>query len=69
MTEPPRCPESINGGHGPADAYGKCPRCGIKYTTTQPRPPQWAMPISDLTDAYGLMWDPDYDGPEWEPNG
>lgn len=67
MTEAPRCPESINGGHGPADTYGKCPWCGIKYTGTQPRPPREPI-LSELDDAYAQRWDPDYDLPGWWPH-
>lgn len=50
------CPEAFH--HGPADAYGRCPWCGRKYTNTQPMPRVGEM--TELTDAYGYAYDPDH---------
>jgi hypothetical protein len=58
-----RCPEST-GPHGPADAYGRCPWCGTKYTSTAPRPE--AFDETDLTDAYEEFYDPDHGSRTWQ---
>lgn len=52
------CSEALN--HGPADGRGRCPWCGVKYTSAQPAPPiGWDGP-SELTEAWGEHFDPDY---------
>jgi hypothetical protein len=58
----PACPDTLYGQHGPPDGRGKCPWCGRKVTDAQPMPSD--IPVSDLTESYGMFWDPDY-----EPNG
>lgn len=52
-----KCPEAIM--HGPADGSGKCPWCGRKYTVAVRVPIDF--PMSDLTQAYGKHYDPDFD--------
>jgi hypothetical protein len=54
------CPESVT-GHGLADKQGKCPFCRRKVDSKQPRPlaPK-AFPRTELDQAYGYMWDPDF---------
>ena len=54
----PRCPDTVNGQHGPADAYGRCPWCGVKFTVSAWAPER--TPCTELTDAYGLHFDPDW---------
>lgn len=43
--------------HGPADVAGRCPWCGIKYTSTMPVPRRY--PRSELSEAYAYVYDPD----------
>lgn len=43
--------------HGPADVAGRCPWCGTKVTNSLPAPRSY--PRSDLTEAYGYVYDPD----------
>lgn len=50
------CQDAIQ--HGPADGTGKCPWCGMKIATTMGRPPR--VPVTELTEAYGEHYDPDY---------
>lgn len=52
-----RCPEAIT--HGPADGKGKCPWCGRKISAAMSAP--MVTDISELTEAYGRAYDPDYD--------
>ena len=47
--------------HGPADAYGRCPWCHVKYEAARPRPDFGNNP-SDLSLAYALAYDPDFTG-------
>jgi hypothetical protein len=58
-----RCPEST-GRHGPADAYGRCPWCSIKYTSTAPRPE--GFDETELTEAYEEFYDPNYGTLTWQ---
>lgn len=53
-----RCPEAAYGEHGPADARGRCPWCGRKYVSAMPAPDSY--PVSELTDAYDMHYDPDW---------
>lgn len=56
-----RCSEAIQ--HGPADALGRCPWCGTKYTSKRARP-DWGNAPSDLMMAYATHYDPDLPGLE-----
>lgn len=58
---PPRCPDTVNGYHGPADVYGRCPWCGFKYTHARGRAQAYPYVEGDLVEAYRRTYDPDYD--------
>lgn len=53
-----RCPEAF--AHGPADAQGRCPWCGQRCEPPVSRPRGQRFEPSDLTEAYGEFYDPDY---------
>lgn len=59
MTTPSNCPESVTGIHGLADRQGLCPWCRQKVDAKAPRPP-FGPTRSELEEAYGMMWDPDW---------
>lgn len=50
------CPEAIQ--HGPLDAKGRCPFCIRKVGPTVPAPRR--VPVSEMTEWYGLYFDPDW---------
>jgi hypothetical protein len=52
------CPKAI-GGHD-IDRYGRCAWCGARIGPPVPRPDRFDGP-SELTDAYGIYYDPDYE--------
>jgi hypothetical protein len=60
-TEPPPCPDTVNGFHGPANARGCCPWCGVKWMYVM-RKPSTGVPIAEqeMDNAYAYVYDPDY---------
>lgn len=56
-----RCPDTVAGDHGPADAQGICPWCGARYTHVSPAPPGQPV-LGEIEAAYRTVYDPDY----WE---
>jgi hypothetical protein len=55
------CSESVSGRHSPARADGRCDWCGKRATfdpPPSPGPDGWEP--SDLTEAYGYHYEPDY---------
>lgn len=51
------CDEAIR--HGPPDGAGKCPFCDRKIAPKFPAPKRY--PVSELTEQWGLYYDPDWD--------
>lgn len=60
--DPSECPETGVGmrQHGPADQQGRCPWCGRAYVS--PTPPAVSSGPSELAEAYGTFYDPDWSG-------
>lgn len=53
-----RCPETYDGRHGLSDVRGCCPYCKQKYEPSARFPEH--LPVSELSDAYGTFYDPDW---------
>jgi len=53
------CPESVTGHDTGGREDGRCTWCRARIDGPAPRPD--AFPVSDLTDAYGYHYDPDYE--------
>ncbi len=53
------CADTVDGQHGPADAYGKCPWCGSRYTHVMPRA-GGPHPPGEIETAYRRTYDPDF---------
>lgn len=58
VNTPYDCPESVT-GHGDPDRKGLCPWCRRKIDSRMPKPPPERV-ASELEEAYGMMWDPDW---------
>lgn len=54
------CPESVSGHDEGSRRDGCCTWCGKKFKGSAPKADQY--PVSDLTDAYGEYYDPDWNG-------
>jgi hypothetical protein len=54
-----RCPDTVNGAHGPLDRAGRCPWCDRKVGAALPMPSE-GIARSDLSEYYDLFFDPDY---------
>jgi hypothetical protein len=57
---PDPCPDGAL-RHGPPDSAGRCPWCRTQIEAPLPAPRSYA--VSELTDAYGQHYDPDYEAP------
>lgn len=55
------CSGSVSSAHM-ADAKGKCSWCGRRVAAATPKPDRYD--VSELTEAYGYHYDPDYGRPE-----
>lgn len=53
------CPESVSGHDSSGRRDGKCTWCLKPIDSSQPRPDSFPGP-SELTDWYGIYFDPDY---------
>ena len=51
-----RCPEAFT--HGPPTGDGRCPWCDRVVAARAPRPA--SFPVTELTEAYGEHYDPDF---------
>jgi hypothetical protein len=58
------CPESVTGHM--ANAAGRCEWCGRKVEAALPKPD--SFPVSELSEAYALTYDPDYGREDWTPH-
>lgn len=57
------CSKSVT-GHGSSNKDGKCPYCGYKTGPKMKRLAPQIGATTDLDDAYGYHWDPDYGKPD-----
>ncbi len=57
------CEASVT-GHGSVDIQGCCPWCGIKLEAKQRRLAPQIGATTEIDDAYGYHWDPDYGIPQ-----
>lgn len=54
------CPGSVTGIHGDPDRHGICPWCSSKVMSALPKPPLGRGYSTELDEAYGYIYDPDY---------
>lgn len=56
------CPDTLYGHHSDPDAAGKCTWCGQKIAARAERPRAPRGHVTELDEAYGTFYDPDWDG-------